>query len=148
MGAAPVEPSARVAAFFLDWVIGSVTLAIVVVAFVVLVFGSTSITRATIYFVIFVFTLFAAMAFHAYFWARSQTPGKAIVRLEVVDRQGRPAGFGRMLVRELLLKGIVVGFLWSLAFIGAVIWYLWALWDKERRAPHDIILGTRVVRKL
>jgi uncharacterized RDD family membrane protein YckC len=80
-------------------------------------------------------------------WARSQTPGKALRNLEVVDRSGRPTNFGRMLVREILLKRILVGFLW-LTLIGPIIWYLWPLWDKQRRAPHDIILGTHVARKV
>jgi uncharacterized RDD family membrane protein YckC len=91
--------------------------------------------------------LAAELAVFGYFWAQSQSPGKAVSKLQVVDHDGRPTSLGRMLVREILLKGILVGLLW-LTLIGPIIWYLWPLWDKQRRAPHDIILGTFVVRKI
>lgn len=60
-----------------------------------------------------------AVVMFAFFWARSQSPGKAALDLQVVDRDGKPTNFGRMLVREMLLKGVVVsppigfaGYLW------------------------------------
>ena len=46
-----------------------------------------------------------------YFFSRSQTIGKAILGLRVVDaRTGRPVGFAKMLLREIIVKkGILVG---------------------------------------
>ena len=48
---------------------------------------------------------------------KSQTPGKLIMKLWVVRDSGQPAGWGLMLVRELLVKGLLFG------LIGAVTFY-------------------------
>jgi uncharacterized RDD family membrane protein YckC len=95
--------------------------------------------------IVTVLSILAALAVFAPFWTRSQSPGKSVMNLKVVDRDGRPTSSGRMMLREVVLKGIVVGLLWW-TIVGAVLWYLWPLWDRERRAPHDIIMGTHVVK--
>jgi uncharacterized RDD family membrane protein YckC len=71
------------------------------------------------------------------FYLNGTTPGKAILGLYVVKKDGQKAGFGTMVVREWILKLISAYFL----FLG----FLWALFNRERRTWHDMILGTYVV---
>ena len=67
------------------------------------------------------------------------TPGKQLLRLQVVDQKtGRIPGFGKMFVRE------VVG-----RFVSAMVFgigYLWAIFDKNGQAWHDKIAGTVVLK--
>ena len=67
-----------------------------------------------------------------------QTPGKMLVGLRVVDTRGNPPGAGRALLRSILA-------LLGLAFLGlgAVPIFL----DPARRAAHDRLVGTRVIRR-
>ncbi|MSQ07408.1 MAG: RDD family protein [Dehalococcoidia bacterium] len=69
---------------------------------------------------------------------RGQTVGKMILGLQVVDRQGKPPSFWRILLRELGGKTVSGAF-----FLG----YLWVGWHREKRGWHDSIAGTYVVRK-
>ena len=70
--------------------------------------------------------------------ATGQTPGKMLVGLRVVDTRGNPPGAGRALLRSILA-------LLGLAFLGlgAVPIFL----DPARRAAHDRLVGTRVIRR-
>jgi len=72
-------------------------------------------------------------------WARwGCTPGKLLLELRVVDARGggRP-GWTRALIRYL-------GYLASALPLG--LGFLWAAFDREGRALHDRLAGTRVVR--
>lgn len=74
-------------------------------------------------------------------WARSgRTPGKALVGVRVVlvvDPRGRGIGYGPALLRAL--------FFWlGMLPLGAGV--LVAAFRKDRRAWHDLVAGTRVVR--
>lgn len=77
----------------------------------------------------------------AYYWVPTalsgQTLGKRLVGIKVVDAEGRPPGYARAAMRE------VVGKLLSalLLYLG----YLVALFHPERRALHDLVGGTWVV---
>jgi uncharacterized RDD family membrane protein YckC len=75
-----------------------------------------------------------------------RTLGKALVGLRVVREDGSPCSFGRALVREVLVKGLVLGaasaITGGLAFLADAIW---PLIDDRRRALHDLVSGTRVV---
>ena len=124
----------------------------------------------------------------AAFWLfrRGQTPGKRLMGIRVVKRNGDPASWWRMFARETLIKWFLIlyvaskglelawpliyspgymslGLVWFLAdlllnllpplllFIlnsfGIVIavGYLLPLWDRNRRALHDKVMGTAVV---
>lgn len=73
-----------------------------------------------------------------YFFSRSQTIGKAILGLRVVDaRTGRPVGFAKMLLREIIVKKASSSVLW--------LGYIWILIDKYNRGWHDKILDTYVI---
>lgn len=73
-----------------------------------------------------------------YFFSRSQTIGKAILGLRVVDaKTGRPVGFAKMLLREIIVKKASSSVLW--------LGYIWILIDKYNRGWHDKILDTYVI---
>ena len=75
-------------------------------------------------------------------WARTgRTPGKALLRLSVV--RGVPSGTGP----GIGLKAAFVRFLaWNLSGALAGIGFLLVLFRGDRRALHDLVAGTRVVR--
>jgi uncharacterized RDD family membrane protein YckC len=65
------------------------------------------------------------------------TPGKMALGLKVVDEHGGPIGFGRATGRFFgkILSGIV-----------CMIGYIMAAFDEEKRALHDRLCNTRVVK--
>lgn len=75
-----------------------------------------------------------------------RTVGKLIMGLRVVGDDGRPVGFGRAFLREVVVKGLVLaiasGATGGLAFLADA---LWPFVDDRRRALHDLISGTRVI---
>lgn len=70
---------------------------------------------------------------------RSETPGKKMLGLRVVDAQGNAPGFWATVMRELVGKSI------SAIFIG--LGFLWMGWNGRKRGWHDYMAGTCVVRK-
>lgn len=72
-------------------------------------------------------------------WARGGvSPGKLLLELRVVAvRSGEPPGWIRAAIRYL-------GYLVSFATLG--LGFLWAAVDRDQRALHDRLAGTRVVR--
>jgi uncharacterized RDD family membrane protein YckC len=76
-----------------------------------------------------------------------QTWGKQIVGIRVVRDNGVPVDFGFGFVRDVLVKGLLFGFVGSWFFsIPTLIDYLWPLWDGENRCLHDMVVSTHVVR--
>lgn len=87
-----------------------------------------------------------------------QTPGKQVLGIRVRRDSGEPMGFGWSALREVVVKGFLVGALSAIAnlvtffllgiggLIVVAVWYLWPLWDQSDRAPHDMIVSTHVVR--
>lgn len=65
-----------------------------------------------------------------------RTPGKAIVGLRVVCRDGSPVSAGRAFVRVVTFP--LAFLLFGLGFVGILI-------DRERRGLYDLIAGTTVV---
>lgn len=75
-----------------------------------------------------------------------QTLGKQALRIRVVRTNRRPLGAGPILLRELVLKSVLFGFIGAFTlFIATLLDYLWPLWDDEHRALHDMLASTRVV---
>lgn len=66
-----------------------------------------------------------------------RTPGKILLRLSVVGREGGPPAPWQCVLRPLLYIGEA-----ALLFGG----FLVALFHRDRLALHDLILGTRVMR--
>jgi uncharacterized RDD family membrane protein YckC len=70
---------------------------------------------------------------------RGQTPGKMIMRIQVVNVDGNIPSWGQVIMREVigkLISGIVL-----------LLGYIWVAWDPRKRAWHDYIARTFVVRK-
>ena len=79
---------------------------------------------------------------------RSQTPGKLIMKLWVACDSAQPAGWGLMVVREVLVKSLLFGLVGGATFdIGILVDLLWPLWDRNKQTLHDKIAGTDVMRR-
>lgn len=77
---------------------------------------------------------------------KGQTPGKRLMRIRVVRADGGNIDWGTAVMRELLVKTVLVGLFSVITLFAAFLLnYLMPLWDKERRAGHDVIAKTRVV---
>lgn len=59
--------------------------------------------------------------------------------MRAVKTDGERAGFFTMLIRELIVKYIVV--------IPIALGLLWIIWDEDRQGWHDKIMNTWVVAK-
>jgi hypothetical protein len=76
-------------------------------------------------------------------WGRGQTPGKQLLGMRVVDmNRSVRASWGKMFVRDFLLKGLVFSLI--LGWIGIILDF-WLLWDQNRQELWDKIAGTIVV---
>ena len=72
------------------------------------------------------------------FWmAKGATPGKLILGIRIVDRNGDIPGVGTCI-------GRYVGYLVS--GFTCLVGYLWMLWDDESQTLHDKIASTYVVK--
>jgi uncharacterized RDD family membrane protein YckC len=75
-----------------------------------------------------------------------QTVGRQVVGIRVVRADGKPISFGFAMVREVLIKALLVGVVSSATGgIAGLLDVLWPLWDEENRALHDFVVDTRVV---
>jgi uncharacterized RDD family membrane protein YckC len=75
-----------------------------------------------------------------------QTWGKQIMGITVVREDGIQVSFGYAFVRQILVIGILVGFVGSFLFyIPYLLNYLWPLWDDGNQALHDKVVSSRVV---
>jgi uncharacterized RDD family membrane protein YckC len=76
--------------------------------------------------------------FAGFLAAHGRTPAKSVLRLRVVDAQGRNPTFAMALLRGFVVM-ICVN-LWCLPM-------LYAFFNPQRRALHDIVAGTYVVER-
>lgn len=77
------------------------------------------------------------IGYFTFFWTLvGFTPGKAILGLRVVKRNGEKISFFRALVRF---------FSYWISAIPLFLGYFWVLWDSKRQAWHDKIAGTQVI---
>jgi uncharacterized RDD family membrane protein YckC len=84
-----------------------------------------------------------------------RTLGKIALGIQVVRTDGRAMSTVRAAWREIALKSVLLGLLGALPLVGLVVsqFYFWAdgfwpLWDQENRALHDMLAGTRVIRRV
>jgi uncharacterized RDD family membrane protein YckC len=78
------------------------------------------------------------LAYSVFFWVKyGATPGKMAVGIKVIAANGGPVSLGQALGRYFgrILSGFILG-----------IGYMMAGWDDEKRALHDRLAGTRVIR--
>ena len=102
--------------------------------------------------IVYVSLLFAAALLYGPLLMRrpgarnGQTWGKQLLGIRVVRTNGVPMDFTHSAIREALVKGLGLGFASSIIpFIPYLLDALWPLWDDEKRAIHDMVVGTRVV---
>jgi uncharacterized RDD family membrane protein YckC len=76
-----------------------------------------------------------------------KTVGRMAVGIRVVRANGHPIDFGYAMLREVLVKTLLVGIVASLTGgLASLLDVLWPLWDEENRALHDFVVDSRVVR--
>jgi uncharacterized RDD family membrane protein YckC len=66
-----------------------------------------------------------------------RTVGKALAGVRVVEASGEPLGYGRALARHIA---------WFLSLLTLGMGFLVAAARADRRALHDLVAGTRVIR--
>lgn len=98
-------------------------------------------------FVLFVVTLGIGWYIWLIFTAQTaQTPAKRLLSVYILDANTRtPVSTGRVWVREVLVKQLLVGFLSALIGVAGLINSSWVLFDRNRQALHDKVAGTIVV---
>jgi uncharacterized RDD family membrane protein YckC len=78
--------------------------------------------------------------------SNGQTFGKMATGIRVVREDGSKITAGFAFVREVLVIGILFGYLSAiLLYLPAIVNYLWPLWDPKNQALHDKIVKSRVV---
>ncbi len=76
-----------------------------------------------------------------------QTYGKQALGIRVVQLDGRPFTLGTAALREIAVKGLMMGVAGSVsAGVAQLLDYLWPLWDVNRQALHDKVVSSAVVR--
>jgi uncharacterized RDD family membrane protein YckC len=71
-----------------------------------------------------------------------QTLGKQAMNIRVVRENGEPVSAGFAVIREVLVKSILMG----ICFIVQILDWLSMLWDDRKQCWHDKIVGTLVVK--
>ena len=75
-----------------------------------------------------------------------QTLGRMVLGIRVVRAKGQPMTFGWAMLREVVVKALLFGFVamltGGLSFLADA---LWPLWDEENRALHDFVVDTRTI---
>ncbi len=87
------------------------------------------------------------LGYYAYFNGRGQTPGKQALGIKVVRLNGNePIGTTRGASRHVIQFFANVPFASCLALPFLVVDSLWPLWDGQKQALHDKIVGSVVIR--
>ncbi len=99
--------------------------------------------------ILFLITLIIGWYIWLIFTAKtSQTPAKRLLNVYVLDIQtGQPITAGRVWVREVLVKQLLFDLLLGAitSGIAGLVDTIWVLFDKNRQALHDKVVGTVVV---
>ena len=77
------------------------------------------------------------IGYYSFFWTLvGYTPGKALLGLKVIRRNGEKLSFSRSLLRF---------FSYWISLIPLCLGFFWILWDPKRQGWHDKIAGTQVL---
>ncbi|MGH2967454.1 MAG: RDD family protein, partial [Solirubrobacteraceae bacterium] len=75
-----------------------------------------------------------------------KTLGRQVTGIRVIRTNGQPIDFRFALVREVVVKSLLVGVASTLTGgLAYLIDVLWPLWDEENRALHDFVVNTRTI---
>lgn len=76
-----------------------------------------------------------------------QTLGRMVVNIRVIRADGKPMTFWFAVLREIVVKSLLVGVISSATFgLAWLLDILWPLWDEENRALHDFVVNTRSIK--
>jgi uncharacterized RDD family membrane protein YckC len=83
-------------------------------------------------------------------WLMARTNGRTLGRMatgiRVIRADGQRMTFGFAVLREVVVKALLVGVIASATIgIAWLIDVLWPLWDEENRALHDFVVNTRTI---
>ena len=141
----------RVAATLIDWLILLVPVIVLTVIVVAIAAGSDTgaIVTGVMGFLAYLVALFlyAPLLMTRDGEHNGQTWGKQALGITVVRDNGQAMNFGTAALREIVVKGLLVGIASSI--IPLIPWlldYLWPLWDDQNRALHDMVVSTHVVQ--
>jgi len=74
------------------------------------------------------------------------TLGKQVVGIRVVRADGQPVSLGLALLRDLVVRVVLIGFIGGFFFLPPLLDLLWPLWDQQNQTLHDKIVSTYVIR--
>ena len=76
-----------------------------------------------------------------------QTLGKQVVNIRVFREDGQPVTVGFAIVREFLVRGLLIGLVGGF-FLGLpfLLDLLWPLWDERNQTLHDKIVSSYVIK--
>ena len=75
-----------------------------------------------------------------------KTLGRMALGIRVIRAGGGQMTFGFAMLREVLVKALLVGVVASFTFgLAYLLDVLWPLWDEENRALHDFVVNTRTI---
>ena len=81
--------------------------------------------------------LFVGVGFHLWFWTHGgQTLGMRAWRMRLFSADGGPVSLKQALIRYAVA---------ILSLAAAGLGFLWTLWEKDKRAWHDLASNTRLV---
>ncbi len=107
-------------------------------------FWGTYLLESILFLITLIIGWYIWLAFTA---STSQTPAKRLLNVYVLDIQtGQPIKAGRVWVREVLVKQLLVNLLGAITSgIAGFVDALWVLIDKNRQSLHDKVVSTIVV---
>ena len=94
-----------------------------------------------------VLTLVVGWLIWLFFTAKTaQTPAKRLLNVYILDSDtGRPVSAGKVWVREILVKLVLVGLVNAVTGVAGLIDGLWVFFDRNRQTLHDKVVSTVVV---
>ena len=128
----------RVAAQILDWIIVSI---IPIALYFIVFFNNDVGTYLLSALILLVGAVYYALTIGRSGENNGQTLGMQVVNIRIVRETGEPMTAGMAILRETLIKGILMG----ICFIVTILNYLAPLWDDRNQAWHDKIVNTLVV---
>lgn len=144
----------RVGAALIDWLVLFAGTLVLMMVFTLLLssgLGANGVLAGLM--ITWLLILIVQMAYAPTLMARGmpyngQTLGKQLLGLRVCRTDGRPMWFWFGVLRNVVVAGLLFGFVGSLFFgIPLILDLLWPLWDSKRRCLHDIVVSTVVTRE-
>jgi uncharacterized RDD family membrane protein YckC len=137
----------RVWATLIDTVIYVGVLIVVAIIAVAVSGGDDTAAGGLIILGLVLWFLFAPAAFMARGGEHNgQTPGKQVMGIRVVRDTGEAVSFGFAMLREVVIRQVAINAIGGFLLLPPLLDVLWPLWDGSRRALHDIMANTHVVK--